>query len=216
LNADVGEGAPYDAEVLPLVTTANVCCGAHAGSERLSRETAQLALELGLRVAAHPGYPDRDGFGRRPMRAGEVSLESLRGQVDLIVAEGATAIKPHGAFYSQSAQELWAADLLVELLMKSRLTLIGWPVGLHSEAARRAGVRFEREGFLDRGVGEDGFLVPRGQQGAHVQPDAAAVLALAGHCDTLCAHGDGDDPIGVLSRAREALAEAGWEIGPCG
>lgn len=216
LNADIGEGGPHDDGLLGLVSTANVCCGAHAGSESLSVATARAAMHRGLRVAAHPGYADREGFGRRPMRAGDVSNGSLVAQVALLAAEGATAVKPHGAFYNQSAKEPWAADLLVELLRSSGLALIGWPVGLHPDAAQRAGVPFEREGFLDRGVGPDGFLVPRGEPGAHLTPSDADVLALADQCDSLCVHGDGPDPVEVMRRARSVLAGAGWEIGPCG
>ena len=216
LNADIGEGSAHDREIMGLVSTANVCCGAHAGSEALSLATAKAALDRGLRVAAHPGYADREGFGRRPLTASEVSIDSLIAQVALLAGAGATAVKPHGAFYNQSAREPWAADLLVELLKSSGLGLIGLPVGLHREAARRAGVPFEREGFLDRGVGPDGFLVPRGEPGAHREVTDDAVLSMAGRCDTLCAHGDGPDPVRVLRLTRGALTGAGWEIGPCG
>ena len=106
LNVDIGEGFPYDHELLSFASSANVCCGAHAGSDELSLETVALCKVQRVRVGAHPGYPDRETMGRIAMQSGQerVYLKSVFDQVTrfLEIAEPAY-LKPHGAFYNDTA-----------------------------------------------------------------------------------------------------------------
>jgi UPF0271 protein len=106
LNVDIGEGFPFDRELLSFASSANVCCGAHAGSEELSRETVALCRNQRVRVGAHPGYPDRDSMGRVSMQTGQerTYLKSVFDQVTRFKEFGEPAyIKPHGAFYNDTA-----------------------------------------------------------------------------------------------------------------
>src|SRR5210317_2644366 len=82
LNADLGEGAAYDAELMRIVSSANIACGAHAGDAESMAMTVRDAISNGVAVGAHPGYPDRDGFGRESgFMSGDALYESLTGQV---------------------------------------------------------------------------------------------------------------------------------------
>ena len=204
LNADLGEGAPWDEALMALVTTANVACGAHAGSPDLARATAARARDLGLRVAAHPGYPDRP-FGRQ-CRAALDGLPSdwLASQLALFPF---AAIKPHGGLYHDLA-----AGRHRELLpLFAPYPLIGLPghVGI--------GAHLIPEGFAERGYRSDGSLVPRGEPGALIadpQATARQALALAPRVETICVHGDSPGCVEIARAVRVALEEAGWTVGP--
>jgi 5-oxoprolinase (ATP-hydrolysing) subunit A len=206
LNVDIGEGFPYDRELLEFATSANVCCGVHAGSWELTAETIELCLKKKVRVGAHPGYPDREGFGRAPMPQAKQKeyLDSLFQQVQRFCRHTMTSyIKPHGAFYNETAVVLpvgWdqqppdeepmspysaggrflsafpGVNSLGMLLRVHRVSLMGLPLTAHEIIAQRAGKPFIREGFADRAYEESGTLVPRDQPGA-VLTDPAAIKA---------------------------------------
>lgn len=106
LNVDIGEGFPYDRDLLSFASSANVCCGVHAGTEELARETVALCKAQRVRIGAHPGYPDRDSMGRLAMQPGQerVYLKSVFDQVTRFSAfAGPSYLKPHGAFYNDTA-----------------------------------------------------------------------------------------------------------------
>src|SRR5581483_405638 len=71
LNCDLGEGCPYDAELMPLITSANVACGFHAGDAATAHAALRAAKQHGVQVGAHPGFPDREHFGRRELEMAE-------------------------------------------------------------------------------------------------------------------------------------------------
>src|SRR5262249_37744749 len=134
LNCDLGEGAGHDEELLALATTANVCCGVHAGSEAESVDTLVLADFLRIRVGAHPGYDDRDHFGRRDLQLGEEALYELcRTQVANLrnwaraVAGGLTHIKPHGALYNQACHDTLIARPIVAVARHFNLPIMALP-----------------------------------------------------------------------------------------
>jgi len=106
LNVDIGEGFPFDRELLSFASSANVCCGVHAGSEELSRETVALCKAQRVRIGVHPGYPDRASMGRIGMKPGQerVYLKSVFDQVTRFAEFGEPSyLKPHGAFYNDTA-----------------------------------------------------------------------------------------------------------------
>lgn len=217
LNVDIGEGMPHDAALLRFATSANVGCGAHAGSPELSREVALLCRGLGVVVGAHPGYPDREAFGRAPWEDPWKALDSLLAQTELLAGLGAAYVKPHGAFYNQSAGGGAAAEVLTELLRRFRLPLLGLAGTGHPVAAAEAGVRFAREGFADRRLLPNGMLAPRSEPGAVLTGAEAVcrnVLSLAPHVDSICLHGDTPGGVALAEAVRRALAEAGHEVGP--
>jgi 5-oxoprolinase (ATP-hydrolysing) subunit A len=202
LNADLGEGFPNDRALLELVTSASICCGAHAGSLEVIRQTLRDTSACRVVVGAHPGYPDREGFGRREQ---ELTSSQL---VDLIGAQLAALIelakemnvdiaylKPHGALYNQAQRQPEVAQAVVLAAQGFDLPLLGLPGSRLEAEARTQGVPFFAEGFPDRRYRADGSLVPRTQPDAVLQDPAeieAQVVHLVreGRVATLCIHGD--------------------------
>jgi UPF0271 protein len=195
------------------VTSASVCCGAHAGTPEAILATLEEAARLGVAVGAHPGFADREGFGRRERVVSAVEVECLiLEQVEgLAVLAGKVGVplrflKPHGALYNQAQRDLDVAEGVVAAASRLRSPVLGQPGSVLERKAREAGVRFVSEGFPDRRYRDDGRLVARGAPDALlVEPDeiAAQVARLVQEgLETLCIHGD--DPRAV--RNAEVLA----------
>jgi UPF0271 protein len=196
LNVDIGEGFPFDRDLLRFASSASVCCGIHAGSQELTMATVDLCRRERVRVGAHPGYPDREGMGRRPMEAGQEReyLSSVFDQVKWFVDYARPDyIKPHGAFYNDTAvvlPENWQFKMrtreaitpydtgglflaqypgiqsLSMILRVHKLPLMGLKSTAHMQAAERGGQPLINEGFADRAYTERGTLVPRDEAGA--------------------------------------------------
>ena len=238
LNADLGEGGDNDALILPLVSSANIACGAHAGDVDTMRRTMDAALAAGVAIGAHPGYEDRAGFGRRPILLDHGVLRgSIMRQLDAFLQTarecGASPrhVKPHGALYNQADRDSALARLFVECV-KSHLPgcrLYCPPAGALAASAREAGLAVVAEGFADRRYQRDGSLVPRDQPAAVItDPEEAASQAegialhstvvtcggetIALPVQTLCAHGDSPDALRILRAIRRRLLDAGLAI----
>ena len=217
LNCDLGEGEPFDAELMPLVTSANICCGAHAGGPAESHEALRLAVEYGVRIGAHPGYPDREHFGRREMAWDkERIIDEITSQVRALQAlaseVGASVeyIKPHGALYNQACRDEAIAEAIAEVGVRLELPIMGLPGSFLEKRSRR----FIAEGFADRRYRADGSLVPRSQAEAFVHSPGEAVeqakrLIAAGRVRTLCVHGDNPEAVAFVEALRAALLGAG-------
>ena len=244
LNADLGEadddaGRAIERGLLGLVTSAHIACGGHAGDDESMRATVQAALAAGVRVGAHPSYPDRAGFGRRPMELAVSDLaSSLADQIgDLIevaASLGATvcSVKPHGALYGEVGRHAATFDALVGVVVDlcDPGILLVLPSGAPAVRwAERAGVAVLEEGFADRAYGADGGLVARQQPGAvyrdPVQAAAQALgLAQGGTVvaadgttltlavDTLCLHGDSPNALAMAQAVRRGLDAAGIAV----
>jgi UPF0271 protein len=226
LNVDLGELPGEPPELYALCTTANVACGGHAGDTASMARALSFAMTRGTKVAAHPSYPDRAGFGRTsvPMAPADLAasvadqcaaLQVVARKLGYAVA----VVKPHGALYHDAAREPALAAALLDGaarglgLPPSAMTIVGPPRGALLDEALRRGARYAREGFADRAYRADGSLVPRGEPGALVtDPDACARQALAigtsGTVETLCVHGDSPGAVAILARVRDALAQA--------
>lgn len=241
LNADVGEiDAAIDAELIPLLTSASIACGGHAGDPESMRRTVLVARRHGVQVGAHPGYPDRENFGRRPLAlsAAEV-IELIRTQVatlGVIAAAESVAlrhVKPHGALYNQAERdpELAAAIVRAVAGYPRPLILVGRAGSAMEEAARRAGAPFAPEAFADRRYRADGSLLPRSQPGAVIEsPEEVAeqvrrlctqgeVLADDGaHVkvafETLCVHSDTPGAPALGRRVRAELEAISLSVRP--
>lgn len=239
LNADVGEGMD-DSALMPFLTSANVACGLHAGSPAVMDRTVALAHARGVRVGAHPGYADRESFGRTDVQLPDQEVRALLlyqvAALDGIArARGVrlTHVKAHGALYNRAAKDARLARLVAEAVrdFDPRLRLVGLAGSLQIEAARAAGLRAAGEAFADRRYMPDGSLMPRSQPGAvlHDPADAARqalriardgeVLASDGsrlrlEAQTLCLHGDTEGAASIARAVREALEGAGVAIGP--
>jgi len=248
LNSDVGEsfGAytmGLDAEVIPLISSANIACGYHAGDPAVMRRTVALALKHGVGLGAHPGLPDLVGFGRRNM---EVSLEEIRdfvayqiGALQSVAAiQGARLrhVKPHGALYNMAVKnpDIWDAVAEVMAAIDPALVLFvlaGSDRTALESIGRRRGIRIAYEFFADRAYNPDGSLVSRKLPGAVIHDHevvAAKVLKLvtegrvtaidgsdiALHADTICVHGDNPEAVRLVKQIRTALAGAGVHVAP--
>ncbi|MBS1723634.1 MAG: LamB/YcsF family protein [Armatimonadetes bacterium] len=223
LNSDVAEGFSADKDILGLVSSANVCCGSHAGSIELSLYTVKLCQDLGVTVGAHPGIPDRETMGRGPVpelneRMTGQYLSSLCEQVEVLAKAGAKYIKPHGWLYNASATRMDVCIILVGLLTSFRLPLLGLPSTLHVDAAASARVPFFSEGFADRAYDSSGTLVPRGEAGAVLTDPQEATfqaLSLAGTVDSICVHGDTPDCLDILRTVKLWLGRRDYLVKSC-
>jgi UPF0271 protein len=238
LNADLGEGAPDDAGLLALVSSANIACGWHAGDARLMQRTIEAALARRVAIGAHPSYPDRENFGRTEMN---LPLEEVRAgliyQVGalqaLVRAEGGRLhhVKPHGALYNQAARDPALADAVAGAVraVDPGLALYGLAGSELLRAAERAGLRAVSEVFADRCYHADGSLVARSQPGALVDDVEQAVArtlrmvregvvtAVSGEtvplrADTICLHGDGPHALAIARALHAALASADIQV----
>ncbi|MDI9636554.1 5-oxoprolinase subunit PxpA [Kamptonema cortianum] len=220
LNVDVGEGAGFDEELLTYATSANICCGAHAGSAEHAIEIARMARANGVRVGAHPGYPDREFMGRRywddlPDEIRDGILGNLIGQVNVLKGR-IHYIKPHGALYNEAAHAGEIAILLSAVVARFSLPLLGLEASYHKTIAETVGVPLIKEGFADRRYTPEGLLVPRSQPGAMISDLTEVrqqVLELAGRVDSICVHGDGPEAVQILACAKDSLLSAGYEVG---
>lgn len=219
--ADVGEGgdADADAELLPLLDAANVCCAAHAGSPELTAATARRCLELGVQIGAHPGYADRANFGRVEVPLDPSAIEELiESQVAVLAATARPVfIKPHGALYHRCQADPAAAAAAVRVAARWQAAIVGQSGFELARQAADAGVAVWRDGYADRGYLPDGRLVPREREGALLGPAGAArqavELARRGEVDVICLHGDSRHALEVLRAVREGLTAAGVETG---
>jgi UPF0271 protein len=225
LNADLGEGCPWDEALLVRVTSASVCCGAHAGGPAESERTLRAALGRGVVVGAHPGFEDREGFGRREQTVARAAVERLIreqvGRLGTLAAQVGTAIhylKPHGALYNQAQRDVEIAAGVADAASALGLPVLGQPGSRVQVAAGRAGVRFVAEGFADRRYDPDGRLVPRDRPDAILRDRAEIgeqVLRLVeGGIASLCLHGDNPDSVPLADLVRDALDRAGVIVRP--
>ncbi|MGH2466736.1 MAG: LamB/YcsF family protein [Candidatus Limnocylindrales bacterium] len=239
LNADVGEGfGPWpmgqDEALIPFVTSVNVACGFHAGDPLTIERTLRLALEAGAAIGAHPGYPDREGFGRRALAMSPPELEAavlyqVAALAGMCRALGGRLghVKPHGALYDRVRDDPEAAVAVcraVERLSDEAgrpLALVAQPGSALLAAAADLGLPSAAEGFADRAYEPDGTLRSRRLPGAVLEDPQAAVaqavrLAASGRFATLCVHGDTPGAPAIAAVVRAALEAAGHEVGPGG
>lgn len=226
LSADLGEGTPGEDELWPLLDSANVACGGHAGDETSMREAARLARAHDVRLGAHPSYPDREHFGRRSLAMPHDELRrSLVAQIASLHAIAPIEfVKPHGALYNDAHRDRALATVIVDSMREvdPNLALVAPDHSQMAAAARAAGTRVIREAFADRRYMPDGSLTPRSNPGSLLTVDEAAaqaeslaregaVIAADGSripiaFDTICIHADLE---GALERLRAIRARVG-------
>ncbi len=235
LNADLGEGAAHDRELLALVSSASISCGVHAGDADAMASAIRHALAHGVRIGAHPSFPDRANGGRAPMQPGFASLRNhllyQLGALDALVRAQGTRlayVKPHGALYNQAAADRQLAEDLVLVVQEfdPRLALMGLAGSELGYAAGQAGLHFIPEAFADRHYSPSGALLPRSDARAllHDPQEALAqaleiitdgfVTAVDGsrvpvQADSLCLHGDTPEALLFARTLCAAFAEAG-------
>jgi 5-oxoprolinase (ATP-hydrolysing) subunit A len=222
LNADLGEGFPWDYALLGRVTSASVCCGAHAGDLQTSYQTLRWAGERGVVVGAHPGYTDREGFGRRELEIEGFDLEMMvRTQLTAIgtlaIRAGVTIryVKPHGALYNQAQRDPELARYLLRPIASRNLPILCQPGSCVEEVARTMLIPPVLEGFADRRYQPDGRLVPRSEPNASLEDPAEIrhqILSLVDRgIQTICIHGDDPRSVDLADLVLDTLKQAGVE-----
>lgn len=240
LNCDLGEGAGHDAELMPLITSANIACGAHAGDTATMRATIALAKQHGVAIGTHPGFPDRANFGRVEiaMSPGEVHglVHEQVLQLHLMTRGAGTRlahVKLHGALYNMAARDADLARAVVDAVYEvdPRLVLFGLAGSQMIAVAEACGLPVASEVFADRTYQADGSLTPRSRPDALITDEAVAVAqglrmvregrvrATDGsevliRADTICVHGDGAHPVEFARRLRHEFLAAGIEVEP--
>lgn len=245
LNSDLGEGYGAwtmgdDAAMLAVVSSANVACGFHAGDPAGILSTLREAAARGVAVGAHVGYPDRVGFGRRPMDVAPADLEA-----DVIYQIGAlqglaraagtrvSYVKPHGALYNTIAHDARQAAAVIAGVrtVDPSLVLMGLAGAPVLAQAQAAGLAVMAEAFADRAYQPDGQLVSRRAAGAVLHDPAlvaARMLRLATEgvieavdgsslrleAGSICVHGDSPGAVAMARQIRETLVQAGVTIAP--
>lgn len=243
LNADVGEGfgdwtIGQDAELLDIVTSANIACGFHAGDSDVMAATMKMAVDRGVGLGAHPGFADLQGFGRRRM---DLSTESLANLVAYQVGAAAAMarragkdlrhLKLHGALANMAAEDIDMARTCyaAALSVAPDLVVMVLAATAQEAAARDLGCRAAVEIFADRAYRDDATLVDRREPGAVIddaETAAARVVAMvregsivaqsgkriATRIDTICLHGDTPGAVAMASTVRTALETSGVHL----
>lgn len=243
LNSDLGESfgawkTGNDAEILKFISSANVACGYHAGDPVVMNKTVKMAMENGVAVGAHPGYPDLQGFGRRKMSLpADTVTQMVRYQLGALEAflrpygKKLQHVSPHGALGNscQYDRELSAAICRAVADYDPSVIVYYCAGAVLGEVAAEFGLETKCEIFADRAYLDDLCLVPRAQPGAMITDENLAIercirmvregtvetisgktVEIAG--DTLCVHGDGPKALEFVSRIRAAFTENGIEI----
>jgi UPF0271 protein len=240
LNCDLGELPEAIADgtqeaLLRSITSANVACGGHAGDERTMRTTIEQALRAGVAVGAHPGYPDRENFGRlelkmSPQAVADSVCDQVRALAAVAAAQGAKLVhvKPHGALYNQAVKNRELAEAIVQGVVKysKNLVLMGLAESAMLDVFRHAGFAVAAEAFADRRYEPDGTLRSRKFDDALIRdPAEAATQALSiaqrgrvtAHdgsevklaAQTICIHGDTPGSVQIAAAVAGKLREAG-------
>ena len=233
INCDMGEGLDNEVGLMPLISSCNLACGGHAGNEDTMRTVARLAKDNGVKVGAHPSYPDLKGFGRISMPMADAELaQTVRDQVafcDAVLKKENIPlhhIKPHGALYNDLARDAARCAVFLGAIgeYRSKCTLYVPFGSVIEKEALKAGFAVKREAFADRNYGDDGDLLPRNSKRALIQNPVEVLQHLLGmvlhgelttasgkvlsiRADTYCVHGDTPRALEILTYLSEELAK---------
>jgi len=237
LNCDMGEsyGAwrmGADAAIMPLISSANIACGFHAGDPATIRATVGLAVEHGVAIGAHPSLPDLAGFGRRAMKISPQEMYDLviyqAGAVEAFARAAGSRlhhVKCHGALYNMAANDAGLSEAMVRAAKDlGGVMLYVLSKSKNYEKAKSMGVPVAGEVFADRGYADDGTLAPRDRPGGMIEDAGEAVkqalamveqgyvTSLSGRrvpvaAETLCLHGDQAGAVAFAREIRQAFLE---------
>lgn len=245
LNSDLGESfGAYtigrDGDILPLVSSANVACGFHAGDPTIMEKTAKICKESGTAIGAHPGFDDLQGFGRRNMSLSPADAKNLVvyqvGALDAFCKSAGIKlqhVKPHGALYNMAAKDAALSRAICEGIYayNPALILLGLAGSEMLRAAQETGLPYAAEVFADRAYEDDGTLVARTKPGAMIHDEDEAVSRVIGMiknrtvktisgreieicADSVCVHGDSEKALLFVKKIRTALENEGISIKP--
>lgn len=243
LNSDLGESyGAYkmgrDGDIIPLVSSANVACGFHAGDPDVMAKTVALCKETGAAVGAHPGYPDLVGFGRRNMNVSPAEAKNMIiyqvGALDAFCKAAGVKlqhVKPHGALYNMAAKDAALARAICEGIYEydPSLIILGLANSEMINQAKMIGLPYASEVFADRAYEDDGTLVARTKPGAMIKDEDEAVSRVIGMVkkgtvktisgreieicpDSVCVHGDSEKALLFVEKIRRAFESDGIAV----
>lgn len=238
LNCDLGEGLTTDEQIIPLISSANIACGYHAGDVDTMKHTIELCLQQHVAIGAHPSWPDKENFGRTEMqKTAEETYDIVNAQLFIIAQtakeQGATLhhVKPHGALYNQSAKDKFIAAAIAKAVydFDPSLILFGLSGSVSLTEATALGLQTAHEVFADRTYQDDGSLTPRSQSNALITDEQTSlqqilqminmhtVTSVTGKiitlkADTICIHGDGSNAVSFTKTISSALKKAHIDI----
>jgi len=221
INCDMGEGFENDEALMPYITSANIACGFHAGDTDTMKRTIALALKHEIAIGAHPGFPDRENFGRKNMdMTPDEVYDMVLYQVDLLskiaLEEGAkvTHVKPHGALYNMAAEDVLLAKAIARAVraVDNKLALFGLSGSYLIQEGKNVNLQTVNEAFADRTYLDDGTLTPRSEKNALIEEKDSSlqqalqlvmkqtVKSTSGKtiplvAETICIHGDGQNAL---------------------
>lgn len=237
LNCDLGEGAGADEIIIPHINSANIACGFHAGDAMMMAKTLELCKAGSTGAGAHPGYPDKENFGRTKMNLSpeevyDITLYQLGALGAIADAKGIKLehVKAHGAMYNAAAKDRALADAIANAVYDydKNLILLALSGSEMIKAAKAVGLRYASEVFADRAYEADGTLRARGLDGAMIEDENEAVsrvirMAKLGkvkaftgedidiEAHSVCVHGDGQKAIEFVKKLNAAFKENGIE-----
>ena len=245
LNSDLGESfgrytLGMDAQIIPLISSANVACGYHAADPVVMMETISLMKNTAGEIGAHPGFPDLLGFGRRNMElsfeeAKAYTLYQISALAGMCKAQGVKLqhVKPHGALYNMAGKDYELSRAICEAVkeLDPEIIILGLSGSEMIKAAQDCGLRVAKEVFADRGYEEDGSLVARNKAGAFIHEEEEAIArvvrmvkegvvrSVTGRdipmtADSICVHGDGEKALLFIEKIRAAFDKEGIAICP--
>lgn len=238
LNCDLGEGFTTDEQIIPLISSANIACGFHAGNTDTMKRTIELCMKHGVAIGAHPSWPDRENFGRTEVQRSTEDIYTIVTE-QLSIISGITNelggnllhVKPHGALYNQSAKNKSIAAAIAKAVydFDAGLFLFGLSGSISLTEADALQLKTVHEVFADRTYQDDGNLTPRTQPNALITDELKALqqilqmineqtfTSVSGKiipvkADTICIHGDGKNAVAFATIISSALKQANIDI----
>ena len=231
INCDLAEGMPNDKAIMPYITSANIACGFHAGNTEIMKRTVDLCLKHGVKIGAHPGFLDKDNFGRTEMHVSDSIISEWITEQILLLQKICTGVgtiihhvKPHGALYNMSARDAHLARLIAETVKKlsNQLIIYGLSGSVSISEAEKIGLKTANEVFADRTYQNDATLTPRTHKNALIEDTDVAVkqlLQIINHkkvttvsgvqipmtAQTVCIHGDGKHALEFSKKIRQVI-----------
>ncbi len=217
----MGEGMPYDADIMPYISSVNIACGYHAGNDEIMKRTVELALQNNVAIGAHPGFADKENFGRKEIymlrrNYYELIIEQLA-ILKKITGSFSVAIhhvKPHGALYNMAARDKTLAAIIAQAVkdFDDKLILYGLSGSESINEAKALNLQSANEVFADRTYQDDGNLTPRSQTNALIEDENASIQQVLQMitqktvnsvnnktvpiiAETICIHGDGEHAV---------------------
>ncbi|MCU0397218.1 MAG: LamB/YcsF family protein [Cyclobacteriaceae bacterium] len=238
INCDMGEGMPNDADIIPYISSANIACGYHAGNETTMRSTIDLCLKQGVAIGAHPGFNDKENFGRKPVQlSADEMYQLVWKQLEIIQAickekhAKLHHVKLHGALYNMAAKDKSISKIAAQAVkdFDPELIFYGLSGSVMITEANALGLKTANEVFADRNYQRDGTLTPRTMANAMIEDTTTALaqvmqMVAAGSvrsadgnnlpikADTICVHGDEPRAPELVKLINKGLRNSGYTI----